>query len=178
MSQQQPSFNRRPKGFSLIELVIVVVIIGIIAAIAIPKMSKGAAGAGDSALQGNLAVIRNAIELYNSEHGKFPSGTATVVEDQLTKYTDSNGGFNATKSKDVAAGYAYGPYLRKLPVLPVGQSTKKGKATIKVITGTSIAPTSDVEAWIYNSDTGDVIANLETSNADNKDAGGKNYSEY
>ena len=81
MSQQQPSssFNRSRKGFSLIELVIVVVIIGIIAAIAIPKMSKGAAGAGDSALQGNLAVLRNAIELYNSEHGKFPSGSAMFV---------------------------------------------------------------------------------------------------
>src|SRR5438046_9815698 len=93
----RPPKGRPGRGFSLIELVIVVVIIGIIAAIAIPKMSKGAAGAGDSALQGNLAVIRNAIELYNSEHGKFPSGTATNVEDQLTKYTDSNAGFTATQ---------------------------------------------------------------------------------
>ena len=54
------------KGFSLIELVIVVVIIGIIAAIAIPKMSRGSAGASDSALTGDLTVLRNAIELYNT----------------------------------------------------------------------------------------------------------------
>src|SRR5919112_1210242 len=67
----------RRRGFSLIELVIVVVIIGIIAAIAIPRMSRGTAGAADSALSGNLNVLRNAIELYATEHGgKFPSGDA------------------------------------------------------------------------------------------------------
>src|SRR5918993_360471 len=81
------------RGFSLIELVIVVVIIGIIAAIAIPRMSRGTAGAGDSALSGNLNVLRSAIELFATEHGgKFPgdgtSATPATAEDALTKYTD------------------------------------------------------------------------------------------
>src|SRR5215218_7529280 len=72
MSSIQNNLNKRTgvrysRAFSLIELVIVVVIIGIIAAIAIPKMSRGSAGAADSALQGNLAVLRNAIDLYSTE---------------------------------------------------------------------------------------------------------------
>ncbi len=75
---------RRNSAFSLLELVIVVVIIGIIAAIAIPRMSRGARGADESALKGDLAILRNAIDLYAAEHGgNFPSGTAAVVAAQL-----------------------------------------------------------------------------------------------
>ena len=115
-----PRLATRRQGFSLIELVIVVVIIGIIAAIAIPKMSKGSAGAGDSALKGNLAVLRNAVELYTSEHGKLPDGaSAAAIVDQLTKYTKVDG-TGAASSKDVANGITYGPYIKKIPPLPVG----------------------------------------------------------
>ena len=94
--------NSRRSGFSLIELVIVVVIIGIIAAIAIPRMSRGTAGAADSALGGNLSVLRNAIELFATEHGgKFPEqiGTAgtDTIDKQLTQYTDDKGEAKATK---------------------------------------------------------------------------------
>jgi prepilin-type N-terminal cleavage/methylation domain-containing protein len=106
--------NKPRRGFSLIELVIVVVIIGIIAAIAIPRMSRGTAGAGDSALGGNLNVLRNAIELYASEHGsKFPTGaTGADVEKLLTQYSDESGtDVGATKT----AARIYGPYLRKIP---------------------------------------------------------------
>src|SRR6187397_2594687 len=105
--------HRGRKGFSLIDLVIVVVIIGIIAAIAIPKMSKGSAGAGDNALKGNLAVIRSAVELYNSEHGGLPNGAdAAAITSQLTKYSDLSG--TTAAAKNVATGITYGPYLRSL----------------------------------------------------------------
>src|SRR5690606_32356582 len=66
--------HTRTRAFSLIELVIVVVILGIIAAIAAPRMSRGSKGAIDSALKSDLAVLRNAIELYQIEHdGLYPS---------------------------------------------------------------------------------------------------------
>ena len=92
------------KGFSLLELVVVVVIIGIIAAVAIPRMSRGSAGAADAALSGNLAVLRNAIDLYAAEHdGAFP--TAANIEDALTKYTDSTG--DVEDDRDTT--HIYGP---------------------------------------------------------------------
>src|SRR5206468_11939598 len=85
------------KGFSLIELVIVVVIIGIIAAIAIPRLSRGAAGAADSALSGNLSVLRNAIDLFATEHGGTYPAVATFAT-QLTQLTGGSGGTVTAKA--------------------------------------------------------------------------------
>src|SRR5207249_11695047 len=125
MRRQFKSNRVNRAGFSLIELVIVVVIIGIIAAIAIPRLSRGSAGAADSALSGNLAVLRSAIDLYSTEHGgTFPA--LATFEDQLTKYTDGNGGVSTTKD----SSHLYGPYIRKLPLLPVGPSGYKGTNTM------------------------------------------------
>src|SRR5438270_4086614 len=107
--------RRRKNGFSLIEHVIVVVIIAIIGAIAIPKMSRGAAGAGDSALIQNLSVLRSALDLYQTENaGTYP--TVGNVTNALIQYNDGAGNLSATKT----GNYVYGPYLRASPTLPLG----------------------------------------------------------
>ena len=169
-SIQSSSHPARPsarRGFSLIELVIVVVIIGIIAAIAIPRMSRGSQGASDSALAGNLSVLRNAVDLYQTEHQTYPAATAgdtqAVFERQLTKYTDGTGASNATGTKSTT--HTYGPYLRKLPALPVG--TKKGQATVKIALDTDV-PSATGEAWIYYPSSGEIKANLPDSEVDAK----------
>jgi len=151
----------RSGAFSLLELIIVVVIIGIIAAIAIPRMSRGAKGADESALKGNLAVLRSAIDLYAAEHGgSFPSGDAATVIAQLTTYSDASGATNATK--DVASGKIYGPYVKAIPPMPVG--TKKNDANIVVTSTAGDVPTgAGTQGWWYNSATGDIRANLADS---------------
>lgn len=149
------------RGFSLLELVIVVVILGIIAAIAIPRMSRGSKGAAESALSGNLAVLRNAIDLYAAEHG----GTYPVVAqitDQLTQYTDFVG--DPDPNKD--ATHVYGPYIRKVPPLPVG--AKKGSTGIAAVDGAGVG-------WIYTESPGNIRANTTASE---KDDSGKLYSDY
>jgi prepilin-type N-terminal cleavage/methylation domain-containing protein len=172
------------KGFSLIELVIVVVIIGIIAAIAIPRMSRGSQGAADAALSGNLSVLRNAVDLYKTEHGGFPGlaadGTvsATAAADfvnQLTKYSDANGGVNATGSK--SSTHVYGPYLRQVPKLPVG--SKKGTAgagAVKIAaTEADLVGGTGTEGWVYYPVTGDIRPNLADGE---KDANATVYNQY
>jgi len=162
------SEKRARRGFSLIELVIVVVIIGIIAAIAIPRLSRGAAGAADSALSGNVAVLRNAIDLYATEHsGAFP--TVADFEKQMTLFTDSAGAGQAAKDTT----HIFGPYLRKVPPLPVGSSGYKGTTT--VVDGGSGTPGTAAGAWFYNATTGELKANLVDSE---KDATGKSYNAY
>lgn len=157
--------NRR--AFSLIELVIVVVIIGIIAAIAIPRMSRGASGANDSALSGNLAVLRKAIDLYQAEHdGAFPT-SATTIADQLTKRTNAAGGVQPTPGTDDNL-YPFGPYLRAIPPLSVGAN--KGQNGFH-----SGAVGSGSFGWHYTPSTGTVVANTAATEVDST---GKAYNTY
>ncbi len=153
----------RRGGFSLLEVVIVVAIIAILAAIGIPRMSRGSKGAGDSALSGDLAVLRNAIDLYAAEHGgKFP--TAADITDQLTQYTDITGTtISATKTPPAI----YGPYMRSIPPLPVGDNNRG-------YVGISVNPADPNTGWVYTESGGTIRANTTTE----KDDAGKLYSEY
>jgi len=155
------STMRRKRGFSLLELVIVVVILGIIAAIAIPRMSRGTAGAADSALESDLAILRNAIDLFAAEHGGNHPTAAKFVE-QLTQYTDDKHTTDPVATKDT--DHIYGPYLREIPTLPVGAN--KGKTTI---TTTAPGASAADAGWYYDASTGNVKANCANSETD--DAG-------
>ena len=147
-------------AFSLLELVIVVAIIAIIAAIAIPRMSRGSKGANDAALTGDLAVLRNAIDVYAAEHsGTYP--TATDINSQLTQYTNDSG--EAQAAKDTA--HIYGPYIHKVPPLPVGDN--KGSKLIAATDGNDVG-------WIYNATAGSIRANTTTE----ADETGKLYKDY
>ena len=162
-----PVANRKlRRGFSLIELVIVVVIIGIIAAIAIPKMSRGAAGAADAALAADMQLWRQALDMYQAEHGGACPDPSNIVG-QLTGYTNAAGDVGA---KDPLAGYVYGPYLKAIPPLPVGLPTERGKTTIG-------ASNSTGTAWIYTYDSGNKTCSV-TPNADGMDSLGVNYNAY
>jgi prepilin-type N-terminal cleavage/methylation domain-containing protein len=156
--------RHRNAGFSLIELVIVIVIIGIIAAIAIPRMSRGAAGAGDAALSANLAVLRNAIDLYHTEHGGTSADYPRVstFSAQLTQYSNLGHGTSPTSG----SGYIYGPYLREIPALPVG--SRKGNIVVA-------ATISGTAGWIYTESTGRIIA---AADATELDGNGKRYDAY
>jgi general secretion pathway protein G len=143
---------RSRRAFSLVELVIVVVILGIIGAIAIPRMSRGASGAGESALIADLAALRNAIELYKAEHnGSLPTADDIVV--QLTTYSNLAGATQATPS----ATHVYGPYLHAIPTLKVGAN--KGNSGIA-------AATADGVGWIYDATTGRIRANATETSSD------------
>lgn len=174
--------SKKRFGFSLVELVIVIVIIGVIAAIAIPRMSRGASAAGESALVGNLAVLRNAIEMYATEHsGVFPgaktdgmggsANSAEALTNQLTKYSAADGSCSETKD----AAHPFGPYLRKgIPPAPVG--TSQGSTVVKVDATTTppAVSTTGGYGWVYNPSTGDIIVNSNDLDA----SGGKNFNQY
>jgi prepilin-type N-terminal cleavage/methylation domain-containing protein len=152
--------NRR-RGFSLLELVIVVVIMGIVAAVAIPRISRGTAGASDSALAANLSVLRNAINMYEGEHpGLHP--TVANIEEQLTKFTDIFGAVSDTKT----ATHIYGPYIRRIPSLPVGAA--KGNSVIAADSGDGVG-------WKYYPVTGEIQANTSGSEKDSAD---RLYNDY
>jgi prepilin-type N-terminal cleavage/methylation domain-containing protein len=149
-------------AFSLVELVVVIVIIGIIAAMAIPRLSRGTAGAGDSALAGDLAIVRNAINLYGAEHnGAYP--TQAKFTEQLTMYTGLTGAESDTRD----ATHPYGPYLVAIPPCPVGDQTDP---TAVAFDSVNSPPTvaADTGGWIYNPNTGEFLANTNLTDQLNK----------
>lgn len=154
--------KHKSHGFSMLELVIVIVILGIIAAIAIPRMSRGSEGAADAALTSNLAVLRNAIDLFSAEHdGTFPA--VGDIATALAQYSNKLGDDFVT-TRDV--NHIYGPYIRQVPPLPVGAA--KGNTGIAASAGAGVG-------WIYTAATGTITANTTASE---KDASGKLYSDY
>ena len=168
-------------GFTLVELVIVVVILGILAAIAVPQVMGSRRNAGEAGLRATLSVIRAALERYAAQHGaKYPGaiadglgnapGSEAAFKNQLLLYSDGSGAC----SKAQAAGFVYGPYVRKeFPAAPSGE--RVGKSTVKVVdTRDRLAVDGDANiAWIYSYTTGEIICNDASV-----DGEGKKLSEY
>ena len=150
----------RRTGFSLIELVIVVVIIGIIAAIAIPRLSRGASGASDSAVSGDLAVLRTAVDLFSTEHGGVYPTTANFPNYMLN-YTDVGA---STFSTSKTATCIYGPYLRSVPTLTVGPTGYKNTNTIVDSSAGTFGASAG--AWWFNATTGQINANTDNTQLD------------
>lgn len=70
---------KKPKGFTLIELVVVIAILGILAGIAIPRFLNAQASARGSKLLGDLRSIDSAISIYAAETGNYPTAMSQLV---------------------------------------------------------------------------------------------------
>ena len=82
-------------GFTLIELLIVVAIIGILAGIAAVQFRQTPIKAKEAVLKQDLFVLRDVIDQYFADKGKYPDTLDALVDDG---------------------------YIRKLPVDPITES--------------------------------------------------------
>jgi len=77
------SKKRLPKGFTMIELLLVLVIIGILAAVVVPKFTGRTEKARIRAMEAQLANFKTAITAFEIESGRFPrtdEGLDSLVE--------------------------------------------------------------------------------------------------
>ncbi len=80
--------KRSPKGFTLIELMIVVAIIGILAAVAIPKFADMLRKSKEGVTRGNLSSLRSALNIYTSDNeGTSPADDLSCLTAQ-SKYLE------------------------------------------------------------------------------------------
>jgi general secretion pathway protein G len=87
----------RRKGFTLIELLVVMAIIATLLAIAAPRYFNSLDRARDASLRETLFVIRDAIDKYHYDIGRYPGDLEELVDKR---------------------------YLRKLPQDPITESSE------------------------------------------------------
>jgi general secretion pathway protein G len=87
----------RPRAFTLIELLVVLAIIATLLSLVAPRYFKSIDRAKEAALQENLFTLRDALDKYHEDKGRYPNTLEELVS---------------------------GRYLRKVPVDPITESSE------------------------------------------------------
>ncbi|MFG0327312.1 MAG: type II secretion system protein [Phycisphaerales bacterium JB037] len=95
--------NKRNRGFTLVEILIVVVILGILAAIVVPQFTNAADDARTGNLDTQISTIEQQIELFRARTGAYPTFDATLWTTLVT-----------------------GGYLKTAPVNPINGGSDVG----------------------------------------------------
>jgi len=74
------SGERRPAGFTLIELLVVLAIIATLISVAAPQYFGASDRAKETVLREDLNVMRDAIDKFYGDTGKYPDSLQTLVE--------------------------------------------------------------------------------------------------
>jgi general secretion pathway protein G len=124
--------QRKARGFTLVEILIVVIILGILAAIVIPQFTNASNDARTSSVASTLQTLRGQIELYKIQHADTPPALTSMWTNMLNASNTSG-----TTSAAVGTLYPLGPYVQAAPVNPAN-----GNSAIAAAAATTVG-------WVY-----------------------------
>jgi general secretion pathway protein G len=78
-ASRRRSFGRVEGGYTLLELMIVVTIVAILATLAEPMWQESVTRAREASLKQTLFTVRDVLDQYRADHGKYPQAIEEVV---------------------------------------------------------------------------------------------------
>lgn len=102
--------TRMPKGFTLVELLVVIVVLAILAALLLPAINSAIRTAKNAAVSAEINQLAQALENFKSKYGDYPPSRVLLVESgNYSAYMGSgtisgNGDTNSPGSGDITIG--------------------------------------------------------------------------
>jgi general secretion pathway protein G len=82
--------RRGERGFTLIEMMAVVLVITILAGIALPRFKVAIVRAREAALKEDLFRLREQINQYHADKGRYPASLQALVEDGYVRSIEAD----------------------------------------------------------------------------------------
>jgi len=73
------------RGFTLIELIVVMAIVALLAGITAPRYFASVERAKANSLRSSLAVMRDALDKYAADKGRYPDSLEQLVQDRYLR---------------------------------------------------------------------------------------------
>lgn len=144
--------NRRQKGFSLIELLIVVTIILIIAAIAIPNLMRSKMSANEAAAVEALRTLNSSAMMYSITYGGFPHTLAELGPSSSSNASSAGADLiDSVLASGVKSGYRFS--------YTASSVDPNGNVTAYNITASPVTPGQTGQRYFYTDQSGTIRAN-------------------
>lgn len=77
--------SRSKRGFTLIELLVVFSLLALLLSIAVPRYLGAADGAREKVRAQNLATLRDALDKFRADQGRYPTSLVDLVQQQYLR---------------------------------------------------------------------------------------------